>query len=49
LLGAGVPIIENPNLQRVAAGIYDEVAFPIRIDGATVRPAAWRWAHADLE
>jgi kynurenine formamidase len=38
LLGAGVPIIENLNLQRVDAGIYEAVAFPIRLDGGDGAP-----------
>jgi kynurenine formamidase len=38
LLGAGVPIIENLNLQSLAAGTYEGVAFPIRIEGGDGAP-----------
>lgn len=48
LLGAGVPIVENLNLEAIAGGTYEAVAFPLRIEGGdggpcrvAVRPIAW--------
>ncbi len=50
LLGAGVPIIENLNLEAVPAGTYEAVALPILIegaDGAPCRVAVRRLARRD--